>query len=396
MKHGITLDNPHLWSRVLRTVACALALAGCGGGVESGGTGAPVFASGTITGFGSIVVGSVHFDDSRASVTDADGGARSRDDLRLGMSTEVRGAAIGTDAAGTPVSVATSIVFGSELLGRLTAIDRAANRIVVLGQTVDIGAATVFDDASVSGGPAALSVGDVLEVYALFDAATGRYGATRIERKTGVTSFVLRGPVTRLDTGAKAFTIGSERVSYAAFAGTLPAGLANGAFLRVRLSTVQVAGTWVVSALSDGVPRPLDRDEVRLDGRVSAFVSATRFSVDGVTVDASAVNPNGVALGVRVEVEGTASGDTLVASKVKVKSEAESDGQDFELRGSVASPSPAASSFVVRGVTVVYSGATTEFKNGTAASLVGGVSVEVRGKLSANGTQLAATRITFR
>jgi len=395
MKHGTTLDQKFC-SRILRTVAFAFALAGCGGGVESGGTGAPVFASGTITGFGSIVVGSVHFDDSRASVTDADGTARSRDDLRLGMTTEVRGGAIGTDATGTSVSAATSIVFGSELLGPLTAIDRAANRLVVLGQTVDIGAATVFDAAGVSGGLAALSVGDVLEVYALFDAATGHYGATRIERKTGVTGFVLRGPVTRLDTGAKALNIGSERISYAAFAGTLPAGLANGSVLRVRVGTVKTGGAWVVSALSDRVQRPLDRDEVRLDGRVSAFTSVTQFSVDGVAVDASAASSAGLALGVRVEVEGTASGGTLVATRVKVKTEAESDGQDFELRGSVASPNPAASSFVVRGITVVYSGVGTEFKDGTAAGLVSGASVEVRGRLSANGTQLAATRITFR
>ena len=71
---------------------------------------------------------------------------RSRDQLRLGMIAEVRGAAIGNDAAGTPASVAISIVFASDLLGPLTAIDCAANRLVALGPTIDIGAITVFDD----------------------------------------------------------------------------------------------------------------------------------------------------------------------------------------------------------------------------------------------------------
>lgn len=400
MTHRTTTpERPSARTRWLCTTAFVIALCGCGGGgggVETGGTGAAVFSAGTITGFGSIVVGGVHFDDSRASVTDADGTVRSRDDLRLGMTTEVRGDAIVTDAAGTPVSVATSIVFGSDLLGPLTAIDRTANRLVVLGQTIDIGAITVFDDASLGGGLAALSVGDVIEVYALFDASTGRYGATRIERKSGVTGFALRGPVTRLDVAARAFNIGTERISYAAFGGALPPGLANGTTVRVRLRTSQVGGAWIVSSIGDGVQRPLDRDEVRLDGRVSAFVSATRFSVDGIAVDASAVNAAGVALGVRVEIEGTANGGAIVAAKLNVKSESESEAQDFELRGSVASPNPGASSFVVRGVTVTYSGASTEFKNGTAAGLVNGANVEARGKLSANGTQLAATRITFR
>lgn len=394
-----TPDHPSHWRRWLRTTAFLFVLGGCGGGVETGGTGGTgnaVFSSGTITGFGSIVVGGVHFDDRRAVVTDADDSVRSRDELRLGMTAEVRGAAIGNDAAGTPVSVATSIVFGSDLLGPLTAIDRAANRLVVLGQTIDIGAITVFDDVSLGAGPAALAVGDVIEVYALFDAATGRYGATRVERKSGVTAFALRGPVSRLDSAAKTFDIGTERISYATFAGALPAGLANGAPVRVRLRTAQVAGAWVVSRIGDGVERPLDGDEVRLDGRVSAVVSATRFSVEGIAVDAGAVNTAGVALGVRVEIEGAASGGTVVAAKLKVKSESESQAQDFELRGSVASPNTAASSFVVRGVTVTYSGSGTEFKNGTAVGLVNGANIEARGKLSANGTQLAAARITFR
>ena len=400
MTHRTTTpDHPAPWRRWLRTAAFVFALGGCGGGVETGGTGGTVnavFSSGTITGFGSIVVGGVHFDDSRAAVTDADDSVRSRDDLRLGMTAEVRGAAIGNDAAGTPTSVASSIVFGNELLGPLTAIDRAANRLVVLGQTVDIGAVTVFDDVSLGAGPAALAPGDVIEVFARFDAATGRYGATRIERKSGVTAFALRGPVSRLDTAMKTFDIGTERISYAALDGALPAGLANGATVRVRLRTTQVGGAWLVTRIGDGVQRPADGDAARLDGRVSAVVSATRFNVGGITVDASAVDTIGVALGVRVEVEGATRGGTVVATKLKVKSEGESQAQDFELRGSVASPNTAASSFVVRGVTVTYSGTGTEFRNGTAAGLVNGANVEARGKLSANGTQLAAARITFR
>ena len=142
--------------------------------------------------------------------------------------------------------------------------------------------------------------------------------------------------------------------------------------------------------------RSVDGEEVRLERHVSGVVSATRFGVEGLAVDLGARKTAGVALSVRVEIEGAASGGTVGAAKLKVKSEGEPQAPDFELRGSVALPNSAASIFIVRGVTVTYSSASAEFRNGTAAGLANGANVEVRGKLSANGTQLPATRITFR
>ena len=383
--------------RWARTLWFALALVGCGG-VDSGGTGAS-YASGPITGFGSVIVNGVRFDDTRAAVTDDNGTPRSRNDLRLGMTTAIRGSAITPDAAGAAVSTATSIAFGSEILGRVDSIDVPGNRLVVLGQGVDVKAATVFDDISLTGGLAALRVGDVAEVYALFDASTGRYLATRLERKGVVAAFRLRGLVSNLDAVAKAFNIGSERISYAAFTGTLPATVANGSFVRVNLQTAQVAGVWPVSGLNDGVQTPPDSDEVRLEGLISAFTSPTQFSVNGVAVNASGISPPaGLALGVRVEAEGTAQGGVLLATEVKIKTSGDAENQEFELRGQITSVDAASLSFVLRGVTVVYSIAApaTDFRNGTAADLAPNVNVEARGSLSAGGTRLLAARITFK
>src|SRR6478609_9453528 len=81
------------WFPVLLLV---LLLAACGGGVDSGGTGAPAessSASGPITGFGSVIVNGVHFDDSNAGITDGEGMARQRQDLKLGMTTVIKGSA---------------------------------------------------------------------------------------------------------------------------------------------------------------------------------------------------------------------------------------------------------------------------------------------------------------
>ena len=371
-------------------------LASCGGGVDSGGTGGASYASGPISGFGSVIVNNVRFDDTNASVTDDDGVPRSRDDLRLGMTSEIRGSAISTDSTGASVSIASTIAFGSEILGRVDSIDRIGNRLVVLGQPVATNPATVFDSASLGGGLAALAVGDLVEVYALLDGATGQYTATRIERKSTSPVLRLRGAVSSFDAGARVFNIGTERISYAGAAAPGFAALANGSIVRVKLQPAKVGGVWLVTALAESTPKPRDADDVRLEGIVNAFTSATRFSVDGVVVDASAVGAvAGLALGARVEVEGVARGDVLAASKAKVKTPGEVAGTAFELRGVVASVSPAQSSFVLRGVSVGYS-ATTEFRNGTAASLVLGANAEARGLLSSDGTRLLASRITFR
>jgi Domain of unknown function (DUF5666) len=396
--HWLNHDRP---TAATRHLACALWLAlgllGCGG-VDSGGTGSPTYASGPITGFGSVIVNGVHFDDSSAAITDDDGTPRSRDDLRLGMTTEIRGSTLTTDASGTSTSQATTIAFRSELLGRVDAIDTAGNTLVVLGQTVVVNATTVFDDASLGGGLSALAVGDTVEVYALFDAATGRYAATRIERKAAVLAYRLRGMVSQLDLVAKTFNIGSERISYAALAGPAPTALANGNFLRVRVQTAKVGGAWLVAALADGRQRLDDLDTVRLEGLISAFVSPTQFSVNGVAVSGIGISPPaGLALGVRVEVEGTVRGGVLVASKLTVKAPNDPTFHVFELRGPIVSVDPARLAFVLRGVTVRYRlGGLTDFRDGTAAQLVSGASIEARGLLSADGTQLVATRITFK
>lgn len=381
-----------------RTLVLCLFMVACGGGVESGGTGGSIeasYVSGPITGFGSVIVGGVRFDDSSASlsVTDADGTSRSRDDLKLGMTINVRGAPIATDDS----SVASSIVYGSAIVGPITLIDTTASRLTVLGQLVDVLPTTVFD-TSLSGAINALVVGDVIEVYGLFDPATQRYSATRIERKASASLFRLRGVVTNLDTIANTFMVGAERISYAALPG-LPAGLVNGSIVRIDLQTTQDNGVRAAARLSNGVTTPQNRDEVRIEGLISAFMNSRNFSVDGVRVDASAATfPNGepAAPGVRVAVRGAVNNGALSATRVDVKSQSQVETDGFQLRGLITSdPDRVAQTFVLRGVTVSYAG-TVEFNHGTALDLAIGKNVEARGRLSADGTHLVAVRIDFK
>ncbi len=376
-------------------------IASCGGGVDSGGTGAPTssFASGPITGFGSVIVNSVHFDDRGAAVTDTEGNARSRDELRLGMTTEVHGSAIGVDGDGNSASVATRIVFGSAIVGPLAANDLAARTLTVLGQTVDIATSTVFD-TGLSGGQAALVAGNVVEVYGHYDAATGRYAATRVERKSAVLAYRLRGVVSGLDTSAQQFSIGATRISYLGLsAANLPPTLADGRFVRVLIALAPSGPVWTALRVADGMAPIANTEEATVKGLISDFTSLSTFSVNGTPVDArNALFPNGssgLGLGARVEVEGAAVGGILVATRVTLVTDGDDAGQSFETRGAITALDPVERTFVVHDVTVSYSG-TVDFRNGSAPDLAIGRMVEARGTLSADGTRLQASRITFR
>jgi len=385
--------------RALAVAAGLLAAlaAGCGGGVDSGGTGVQPtsFASGPITGFGSVIVNAVRYDDRSATVRDGSGALRSRDDLRLGMTIDVRGSAIVADAGGNATSTASSIVFASAIVGPVAANDVAGRTLLVLGQTVEIAAGTVFAE-SLAGGQAGIAVGTVVEVYARLDAATGRYAATRVEARPVGSAFALRGIVSGLDPVARSFSLGSLRISYLGVA-SVPATLANGRFIRVTLAAVPGAGgIWPATALSDGAPVIEDHDEAKLEGKVSAFVSATSFSVDGTPVDArnARIEGEGLRLGSRVQVEGTISGGVLVASKVEVEDEDEDEGEEYEVHGPIAAIDREAKTFVVREVTVSYAGE-VDFRDGGADDLAVGRQVEARGRLSEDGTRLVAQRIDF-
>ena len=373
-------------------LASALALAGCGGGsdggsnvagVTSGGTGS--FSTGSITGFGSIIVGAIRFDDLKAcSILDVDDDSTDlRGQLKLGMVVRVKGKPkIGSSADAESVEVR------SELLGPVSRID--ATTLTVLGQTVNVTATTFFGDGLA--GLASLAPNDLVEVHGFVDAVNNAITATRIERKTpaSVKAFKLQGHVRALTSTT--FQIGDLVISFAApidLPGSLV--LSNGLLVRVRLETTPGVGTRKARKIRAVELEVQNRDEAEVEGTITAFTSSSQFSVNGLAVDATgATVPPGLKPGDRVEVEGTLVKGVLVAKKVEL--EDQNDPLKFELNGTVSSLT--ATTFVVRGVTVDYS-TTKEFSNGTATNLGDAVRVEVKGVVSAGGTRLKATRISF-
>lgn len=384
----------HRAKTLCRLWLLALLVAACGGGVETGGTGptGSAYVEGPITGFGSIVVAGVHFDDSSAAVEDAGRGS-SRDNLRLGMRVEVESGAIADDGSGGRAATATRVRFASDLIGPVTTADAAGLQIGVIGQPVRVTAATVIDGAP--GGAASLAVGDIVEVHG-FPSIDG-YVATRIERRgTAPTALRVRGLVSDLAAAPPTLRIGSQTFDLAATG--VPAGLANGQLVRLTVATAQVAGRWPVTAIAVETRRIDDRDDAELEGLITSFTSAQRFAVNGAVVDASAATfprgSAGVVPGARVKVRGRSAGGELIAATVELRNDGDVFNEGIDLRDAIANLDTTAQTFEVRGVTVFY-GNGPEFKNGSAADLANGKRVRVRGTLSADRTRANATRIEF-
>jgi Domain of unknown function (DUF5666) len=377
----------------------ALLVAACGGGVETGGTGATgaSYVEGPITGFGSIIVAGVRFDEANARIEDADGGTRGRDALRLGLRVEIDSGTIADDGSGGRVATATRVRLASDLLGPVTAVDAQGALLAVLGQAVRVTTATVVD--GVAGGAAALAPGAIVEVSGFIDpgASIDRYVATRIERRAAApAAYRVRGLVRELDAAARTLRVGGQVFDLSVTG--VPDGVADGKVVRMTVATAQVAGRWPVTAIAAEARRFDDRDEAEVEGLITALTSVTRFTVNGIDVDASAATfvdgSGGVLLGARVKVRGRAAGGTLIASTVDVRSDDDAFNDGLDLRDVIANLDAAARTFSVRGVTVFY-GDAPEFRNGTVADLANDKRVRVRAILSADRTRAVATRIEF-
>lgn len=399
---------------VTTLVACGGGGGGSSAGVGTGGTGS--FAVGTISGFGSIIVNGVRYDDSSASVLDDDDSSSSSSELSIGQVVEIRGSVNSDGITGT----ASSISYYAELKGPITAV--GANTVTVFGQVVNVNATTVFEGtAGLVSGPTGLAVGNVVEVYGLPD-ASGAITATRIEREaTTIAGFGgeyrIRGVVsgTVATTPGVRFTVGTVivQVPDATNPDVVRGTIADGVFVKVRLAKTEISPNTYTATRVRVKERAYESgvNKAEVQGLISDFTSSSaRFKVNGYPVelgtsvtyeDEGAVGD--LADGVRIEAKGVVTNGVLVISKVEFdddSNEGGSDGNDapFEFKGTATCSTPCSSptgSFQVRtGVTVLYD-ATTRFEDGLTAATLNGTRVEVKAiaQASSGGTTLLATRI---
>lgn len=394
----IPLASFRVWlTGLAAALAFAVALVGCGGGVETGGTGAAnTYAEGPITGFGSVIVNGVRFDDRTAEVADVVDGAKTRSDLKLGMVIEVDAGRVGDDGLGNRSATASAVRINPHLVGPVTALDLANGRLFVLGLPVRLTPATVFE--GLANGSSSLAMGQVVEVHGFFEPMAMSMGtvATRVERRTAALVYRVRGAAHAVDAGAKTMKIGSQVFDLSETG--LPSGLNDGSFVRLVLRTEPVEGRWRVVRASVESRRLADREETELEGLITAFTSGASFAVNAITVDASSANrpASGLGAGVRVKVRGRAMAGIVIAASVELHSDDDAYSEGIELRGLVAGLDTAARTFSLRGVNVFYgTDPAPRFEGGSAANLVNDVCLRVRGRLDAERTRVVATHVEF-
>ncbi|MBL8225409.1 MAG: hypothetical protein JNM50_08770 [Chromatiales bacterium] len=394
-------------TRLLAFVAAALAavITGCsGGGGASAGIDRLGISSGTVTGFGSVIVNGVRYEvgtTTEVSFNDASG---TQADLQVGQQVTVRW----ESGDGGTTRRATRIDYDAAVEGPITAgsIDLAAGTFVVLGQTVRVTANTSFSGDISPRDLTGLAAGEPVEVSGLPDAA-GRLRATRIERQRPGRQLEVRGVAATVT--AQTFALGALTVVYTGAA--LPDGVpVNGDFVEARGSTIDGLGRLVATEVEredDFADLGGSRDDSELEGFITVFNSPTDFTVAGVrvtTTPATVYEDGSVAdlrLNARIEVSGSVnSSGVLVAREVEFESfDDDDDGDDDALDGrveaNVASVNVAAGTLVAAGVTIQVTPATRveDQRSGvrpfTLASLAVGDFIEARGT-PGSGAQLTA------
>jgi len=390
----------------LAAISCVAVLAGCGAGGGSGGSFAAVgsggtgLVSGTVTGFGSVIIDGNRYPDTTASY-DITGDssatqAISRTQVGIGERAEVD-----TDASGN----ATAVHIIPEVIGVVSAISATTNSLTVAGTRVVVNASdptlpiTVYDGyANFS----AILVNDRIEVHGLpqTDAAGPYVAATRIELKPGVCTsgcpVRVSGTVSNLSPGATSFSLGGLTVNVGAATVITPTGqsLTNGervsAFSSAPLlssGTSMNADAIAIRKLANSVSAV---STLRLSGEIGNFVSNASFSVNGVSINAAAATLSPTSLNLANEadviVQGSFDPATNLLTATSV-SQYNSDTIQAELHGTVSNFVSAAN-FQVRGVLVDASSAT--FSGGTSANLQNNAYVEIHGRVS-NNVVLAST-----
>jgi len=353
--------------QLITTVATSLLLVSCGGGalnLSEGGIGGSGFSIGKITAFGSIWVNGVRYDVSQAQFTRDGAIASGQGDYRIGETITIGGSVNADGISG----VATSVTFEDALEGTVTAVSNDGETVTVMGQTVLTDALTVFHGFVLL---TDLLYDNVVEISGSYD-ANGLLKATSITLKQ--TTFTpdesileVKGTIGNVDLNAKTFTLGTLQVNYSIATLNLSSSSPTaGQYVEVKSLQALQGNTLIASEveLDDEFQQFGEGQEIELEGLVTSFADASRFSVNGQSVRTTANTKfeNGsaadIVLNALIEVEGQIdSQGILIAEEVSLKQGSSSDA--IELEGTITQLNQATQELTVGGVTVVVDNSTS-------------------------------------
>lgn len=379
--------------------AAAVVLAACGGGGSSGGIGGTGgggiggtgVAYGTITAFGSVWVNGVEYSTSGTvfkTEDKPDGAGASQSDLRIGMVVRVDGSISG--------ATANTITVDESIKGFVEAVPDA-NHIVVMGQSIQIDATTAFDNGFVP------AVTDRVNVYGLV-VGDGIVAASFIEKKAAAPNppYAVKGVVKNHNPAAQTFQVGALTVKYdsstnisdvatiaswnglqinakgSVCLGAAPA--ACGTLTAVKVERVGVNELSVAQAEIEGIVSAVTASGFTIGNQVVATTGSTRYE-GGVFGD--------IAVGTKLEAEGSISGGVLTATKVSFRDAVRLEGDIASISGGTLTLSG------LPGVTVNVT-SITELKNvASIGALAVGNHLRIRGKLGSNGA-VGASQVEMR
>jgi len=359
------------------------------GGTPTTGTASGATSTGTISAFGSVFVNGHEFDTRNARIVDDDTGIASTDmrALEVGMSVDVKKALSSTDAK----PVADEIRVRPLVRGIVDATDAGAGTLLVLGQSVQLTAATNFSDhracltattspctavtgqsdlVAATGSGSSAVAGTYVTVYGYLYSTSASSGTADIiatlvsvndvpgAASTGV-NYKVEGLVNAVGTNnvtiggllvdlsgascitgaskstcASAFSVGQIVSAFSSAAPALPAATLAATVARQRTKlAVETTGA-----------------DIEVEGRVSSVTSSpAALVIRGVAIDASAVTGALPAVGDEVRVVGTvgSGGTSVVATSITLLHAASSATYGLEGNVEAVAAGASADSFVV-------------------------------------------------
>jgi len=281
-----------------------------------------VVSEGVITGFGSVYVNGQRYRSENAEIAVGNSPAADEAQLKVGMVVTV--AASASDDGEDPD--AQQIRYEEHLQGPVSFIDREAEQIEVLGQTILFDDLTEFDETDIE----TLSVGDFIEVSGYIN-DEGSFYATLVELETEETEIKLKGEIANLDTDAQTFSLAELTIDYSAaeYEDMTADDLADGLFVKVEGDDFDGDTlTLTASSIENKEENDIDNDaeEVTIAGIVKDYDSESGvFSVnryeftlsDDTEFDDGSLDT--LANGVIVKVEGRFESEQLIAEEIEFK-----------------------------------------------------------------------------
>jgi hypothetical protein len=333
------------------TLGLLLTLGSCGGGNSTAGiegTGDTIYASGSVTSFGSVYVNGERFITGNASIN-INGESAAESDLGAGMVVEITG--ITQNGAGE--LVAQTLSYERNLLGEVTdieTIDTDTKVLTVLGQTLTITSDLVFENTEFE----ALAVSDLLDISGLFSDA-GILQPTRIEKIAATDILEVEGKITNLQSEASTFMLQALIVDYSQVSFTNGAldQLANDITVKLQ-GTLAQDGSFVATQVrfkTNTQTLPANT-LIFIEGIIENFSSVTSFDVAGHSVNTGNAeiergSVNQLQNGVRISLQGRVNAAGIVhANLIRLQLASQS-----KVRGSIENINPQTGEFTVLGTT---------------------------------------------